>query len=142
MLKIGRFILFSLFVSATIIFVMPTSTLAICAASKDFNGIWKSNDGGTYYVRQIGNDVWWVGMSGDNGNTWTNVFKGVRNGNTVTGQWADVPRGKVNSGGILNLSVQGTNKSVSGFTRSAVTGGFGGSKWSKPCDDTTYNPVP
>ena len=121
--------------------VLNQQVLALCSASRDFNGIWSSDDGGTYYIRQIGNDIWWVGMSGDNGKTWTNVFKGVRNGNTVTGQWADVPRGSISSGGVLNLSVQGTKQSVSGFSRSQVTGGFGGSKWFKPCDDTKYVPV-
>ncbi|MBD2494078.1 hypothetical protein [Nostoc sp. FACHB-280] len=121
---------------------MPNRTLALCVAPRDLNGIWRANDGGTYYVRQIGNDVWWVGMSSDNGKTWTNVFKGVKKGNTVTGQWADVPRGRIKSGGILNLTVKVTNQSVSEFTRSAVSGGFGGSRWLPTCDDTILNPVP
>ena len=123
------------------ILATPVTSYALCAAPKDLNGVWQANDGGTYFVRQIGNNVWWVGMSGDNGNTWTNVFKGVRKGNTVVGQWADVPKGKILSGGILNLDIQGTS-GVLGFTRSQVTGGFGGSKWFQPCNDVILHPVP
>ncbi len=126
--------------TSIVILTAPGISYALCAAPKDLNGVWQANDGGTYFVRQIGNNVWWVGMSGDDGKTWTNVFKGVRNGNTVLGQWADVPKGKILSGGILNLNIQGSG-GVLGFTRSQVTGGFGGSRWFQRCDDVILNPV-
>ncbi|WP_448272192.1 hypothetical protein [Nostoc sp. DSM 114160] len=71
--------------------VLNQPAQALCIASPDFNGIWHSDDGGTYYVRQIGNEIWWLGMSADDGRTWTNVYKGTRIGDTVIGQWADVP---------------------------------------------------
>ncbi len=29
----------------------------------NLTGTWKANDGGTYYIRNIGNDVWWLGIS-------------------------------------------------------------------------------
>lgn len=144
MLNIKRSILViasSVIASTTVISVMPINVQAQCSAPRDLNGVWRSDDQGTYYVRQIGNDVWWVGMSSDNGNTWTNVFKGVKNGNTVTGQWSDVPKGNIQSGGSLNLNVQGTNRSVTGFTKGHFTGGFGGSRWFKTCNDTNLNPV-
>lgn len=118
----------------------PGQADAQCVASRDLNGVWRSNDGGTYYVRQIGNDVYWLGMSGDNGRTWTNVFHGTRNGNTLSGAWADVPKGRVGGGGTLTLAIHGGN-GVTGFTRSAVTGGFGGSRWFQPCNDVSLNPV-
>lgn len=128
--------------AVTMPLVLNQPVYAQCVASRDFNGVWRSDDGGTYYVRQIGNDIWWVGMSADDGRTWTNVFKGVRIGDTVIGQWADVPRGGISSGGVLNLSVpQGWNGSVPEFSRGYVTGGFGGSNWFKPCNDVNLNPV-
>jgi hypothetical protein len=127
---------------ATVVTILacPLWAHSQCVAPKDMNGVWKSNDGGTYYVRQIGNDIWWVGMSGDGGKTWTNVYKGTRNGPTVTGTWADVPRGRVRSGGILNLHVDGST-GVLGFSRREVSGGFGGSRWYQPCNDTDQTPV-
>ncbi|PTA67607.1 hypothetical protein [Deinococcus arcticus] len=114
---------------------------ASCAAPKDMNGVWRANDGGTYYVRQLGNQVWWLGQSSDGGKTWTHVFSGVRSGNTVKGTWADVPRGQVRSSGALTLTLSGVN-SVLGFKRASATGGFGGSSWYMPCDDVILNPVP
>ncbi len=112
----------------------PSVANALCAAAKDMNGVWKGNDGGTYFIRQMGNEVWWVGLSGDDGKSWTNVYKGTRSGNVVTGTWADVPKGRGRSGGIMNLAIQGSS-GVAGFTRTQVSGGFGGSRWSQPCDD-------
>jgi hypothetical protein len=31
----------------------------------NLTGTWKANDGGTYYIRNIGKDVWWLGTSGN-----------------------------------------------------------------------------
>ena len=76
-----------------------TPAHALCAAPPDLNGTWRANDGGTYHVRQIGTQVWWVGLSSDGGKSWTNVFHGTRTGNTVTGSWADTPRGAARSSG-------------------------------------------
>jgi hypothetical protein len=109
---------------------------ALCKSSDDMNGVWKSNDGGTYYIRQMGADVWWMGVSGDGGKTWANVFRGTRNGAVVTGQWADVPKGRTHGGGALTLRLAGGPTSVSGFSRQSATGGFGSVRWGQPCPDT------
>jgi hypothetical protein len=43
----------------------------------NLTGTWKANDGGTYYIRNIGNDVWWLGISSnDDGKAFSNVLKG------------------------------------------------------------------
>ena len=92
----------------------------------DVSGTYKGNDGGRYFVHQLGNVVWWAGLSGDNGNTFTNVFRGVLlPNNHINGEWADVPRGATFSGGVLNLFVEadGSLQSL------GATGGFGGSHW-------------
>ena len=90
-------------------------------------GIWKCNDGGKYYVRQIGNDVWWLGKSGDSGATWTNVFHGQIAGAQVKGRWSDVPHGRVMSGGEMTIQVVNANN----FKSIHKTGGFGGSNWTR-----------
>jgi hypothetical protein len=58
-------------------------------------------------VRQVGSDVWWLGMSADNGKSWTNVYKGSLNApaKTVDGLWSDVPKGGARSSGTLNLTI-------------------------------------
>ena len=110
------------------IFSMAGPGHTLCLAAKDLNGVWRANDGGTYYIRQDGNDVRWLGMSKNNGATFTNVFKGVKNGATIVGEWFDVPKGRMRSSGVLHLSIQGST-TVLGFTRTHATGGFGGSQW-------------
>jgi hypothetical protein len=116
------------------------AAFAQCLAPRSLTGAWKSNDGGTYYIRQIGNDVWWLGMSGDDGRHFTNVYKGVMSGNSVSGSYADVPRGSVQSGGVLNLTI--VRGSGGGILEIRKAGGsaFGGSRWSKPCDDHVLTP--
>ena len=108
---------------------------AQCVAPASAYGAWSANDGGTYYVRQIGNQFFWLGMSRDNGRSFTNVFHGTRQGNVITGAWADV-RGASHGGGSLTLRIDGT----AFMQRTNVTGGFSGSRWGRPCNDVVLNP--
>jgi hypothetical protein len=79
----------------------------------DLTGIWPERNGGIYAVRQIGQDIWWVGVSDTyafrRGVTWTNVFHGRINGNIINGSWMDVPRGATANGGTLELVVVDPN---------------------------------
>lgn len=104
-------------------------------------GVWQANDGGTYYLRQNGWDVWWNGMSGRNdGRFFNNVFQGeikwlpggvVR----IIGEWVDVPRGTSTASGTLDLRI--VEKCGCGpvppKTLQAIsqTGGFGATTWQK-----------
>ena len=69
-------------------------------------GTWAASDVGTYYVRQIGNVVWWLGLSRDEGIAFANVFKGyVQAGSpTIQGDWASVPLGVTPGQGTLTVS--------------------------------------
>ncbi len=77
------------------LFLAQTRAYAQCVFpfTEVIYGEWRGDDGGTYHMRQIGGDMWWVGISADNGNTFTNVFHGQIHGNLVTGGWLDVPNG-------------------------------------------------
>src|SRR5918995_5391155 len=101
------------------------------------SGIYNSNDGGRYYVRQNGPlTIYWAGLSGGGSGTgFTNIFKGTAPqtaspGTTFSGQWCDVPRGtSLNCG---NLSIRMTSPTT--FARVADGGylrAFGGSQWTK-----------
>lgn len=109
---------------------------AQCLARKQITGSWQSDDGGTYHVRRVGNVIWWVGESSDGGHSFTNVYRGVISGSTITGDWLDVRTahgfGGDTNKGTLTLQLIGTLTSLSGFKRVAATGGFGGSRWSFP----------
>jgi hypothetical protein len=97
------------------------------AVSTNLTGRWNCNDGGTYFVRQTGSELWWYGQSHDGGATWSNVFHGNISGNQVNGRWADVPHGKLRNAGEMSVEIVGSN------TLRAVrkTGGFGGSEWNR-----------
>ncbi len=84
-------------------------------------GTWLANDGGTYYVRQHGDRVMWFGER----RGFSNVLNATRSGNTIAGNWADVPKARASSTGELRLAVQDA------FTldRTEGSGGFGGSRW-------------
>jgi hypothetical protein len=97
------------------------------SASLDLTGQWRANDGGAYFLRQVSNQLWWFGRSGDNGGTWTNVFQGRIEGSQVIGTWADVPHGRTMNNGEISLQIVAPN-----FLRAVNrTGGFGGSEWSR-----------
>jgi hypothetical protein len=99
--------------------------------SFSLTGMWRADDGGTYYLRQIGNILWWNGMSGGNdGFTFNNVFRGTitSSTNTITGEWADVPRGTVMGYGTLNLKVV---SSTLVQKVSQAGSGFGATTWQK-----------
>ena len=97
------------------------------SASFNLTGRWRSNDGGAYFLRQVGTQLWWYGQSGDNGRTWTNVFQGRIEGSQVIGSWADVPHGQIMHNGEMSLQIVAPN-----FLRAVNrTGGFGGSEWSR-----------
>jgi subtilisin len=99
-------------------------------------GVYSSNDGGRYYMRQGGpNTLYWAGLSGGGtGTAFTNVFKGTGfqgvPGLAVAGQWCDVPRGTILNCGSLTIRMT----SPISFARIAdggYLGNFGGSQWVK-----------
>jgi hypothetical protein len=95
--------------------------------SSNLTGRWKGNDGGRYFLHQVGHELWWYGMSGDSGASWTNVFQGRIEGNMVRGRWADVPHGRVLGHGDMHLQVLSPNH----LQATHRTGGFSGSEWSR-----------
>jgi hypothetical protein len=65
-----------------------------------------------YYIRQVGNCVWWFGTdlgqitpgrTGQSG--FSNVAAGQMNGSEIEMEWADVPVGGILGGGGLTLRV-------------------------------------
>lgn len=67
---------------------------------------------------------------------WSNIAFGIRSGNTLTLSWADVPKGGASGNGQLKLKVN----SASEIVRTAVTGGFGGSKWTRSSSPVFIDP--
>jgi hypothetical protein len=112
---------------------IPINSTAQYGIREDLTGIWRGQDGSTYYVREfpntyydcppyqyscgdlkdLGRDIMWVGLSADDGKSWANVFVGKYNVDRITGTWVDVPRGKTVGSGTLSLQVD-TTAAISG----------------------------
>ncbi len=93
------------------------------------------DDGGIYYVREVGDRVYWFGESlrpaGAFGSerdavAFANVFVGRRTGDEITGEWFDVPKGRTHGAGTLRLRVSAGDTRME---RIAGDGGFGGRTW-------------
>ncbi len=104
-----------------------TNSSAAPVATIDLSGQWQGNDGGIYYIRQVGNRVWWSGESANNGGDWSNVFQGTVAGTRLTGNWADVPKGTSRQSGSLNLQLNSANR----LSIVSQTGGFSGTEWTR-----------
>ncbi len=91
----------------------------------NLTGTWKCDDGGMYYIRQIGKFVWWYGERSPNSPQWSNVAFGKIQGNRLKLKWADVPKGNNLYNGALLLRIISNNR----LEAIRKTGGFGGSNW-------------
>jgi hypothetical protein len=132
-----RLLLAATGVGLSLAIVLPASAKAQCVSRPMLSGTWLSNDGGTYHVRRNeGNVVWWMGKSGDGGQSFTNVFKGHYDPQTnlITGEFSDVINSTHINFGPLTLKLNGDLQHVNGFDK--VSGGFGGSHWFFHCADT------
>ena len=108
----------------------------------DLTGAWAADDGGIYYLRQVGSVVWWNGMSGsdrsplDLGRDWNNVARGVINGLQIDVEGSDVPRGGALNNGRLVLKIQADAKGNIQIVKVVDEWGggnnFGNSVWT-PC---------
>lgn len=96
-------------------------------AGLNLSGVWRCDDGGLYYIRQIGNKVWWFGENHPNSPSWSNVAYGEIVGHEIRFQWSDVPKGYIMNSGMLVIEILSDGKIVARHK----TGGFGGSVWTR-----------
>jgi hypothetical protein len=109
------------------------------ATKVELTGAWNGDDGGIYYLRQLGSVVWWNGMDGRSGSPanlgrdWSNVGRGQIVGLKIQAEWADVPRGGILGNGTMSLKVVDDGTGNVQITKESETGsGFGNTLWS-PC---------
>jgi hypothetical protein len=112
------------------------SATVTCSASTStkirLTGTWSANDGATYWIRQIGNCLYWTGFSGpldsaSMGKSFSNVYFATVGSVSVKGSWADVPRGATKNSGTLTLRIRSTRV----LTKLRSTGGFSATIWTK-----------
>ena len=111
---------------------------AIACATDDPEGVgaltgaWAGDDGGTYYIRQVGDCVWWFATDIADielGNTrhpgWSQVAAGRVDGSEIKMEWADVPLGGTPGGVGLTIKIDEGGDSMR-ITEQRGNDGFGG----------------
>jgi hypothetical protein len=120
---------------------------AIGCATKDpediggLTGAWAGDDDGIYYIRQVGDCVWWFGTSLEDvvpGQLaqpgFANVAAGRVDGPEINLEWADVPVGDILGGGGLSLEIMEDGDRLV-VTRYEGDWGFGASSFSRIAED-------
>lgn len=96
------------------------------AADVDFSGKWHGEDGSTYYVRQIGDEIYWYAEGSQEVRRSSSIFVGKLRAGMILGSWVDVPKGGAAAGrGELHLSI---HEKGNVLEASRVTGGFPSTK--------------
>ena len=102
----------------------------------DITGKWIGNDGGNYYIRENGVEIWWFGFNTNTiGKGFSNVFYSTTNGTEnprIYGQWQDVPLGETRANGNLGLLIDPTGTKITKFW--SLGDYFGGSEWTRAND--------
>jgi hypothetical protein len=84
---------------------------------QDLSGLYLSNDQDKYFLKQVGDSLWWVGINKNNSQV-DNIFKGIINGNNITGQWISSPLKKTIDNGSIKLII--SNNSNTNITINKV----------------------
>jgi hypothetical protein len=135
----------------------PAGVCATDTARANLTGAWGTEDGGTYYVRQIGNDIWWLGLTRNRDPIMPNDVPSIPNPTTffkgtianqpdgtalITGQGVTLPKsGGTTGGDVTNatLTVNPNHKQMTLNNSSSPTfpAVFHFDKLYEPTGDTT-----
>jgi hypothetical protein len=95
----------------------------------DISGEWSGNDGGVYYIKQIGTCIWWSGQSNFEGQypgqEWIMTFRGTMNEDgVINGDFVDVKSSNPGSGTMtIEAHIDQVNgQGVVQLYRTAATG--------------------
>lgn len=109
--------------------------------SKSFNlgGLYTSTNNDKYFLKQIGNSIWWIGTD-KNGSLIKNIFKGNVIGNIIKGEWINLPLNlTTTSGGSANFAVSLDSGNIS-INKLSSNGSFAISQLNKVTANAT-NPT-
>jgi len=114
-----------LLISLAAVFVIALLVSFARPASTQVNGIrltgtWTAGNLGVFFIRQIGDEVWWLGEDDPLQPTWCNVGYGKVVDRTITADWIDIPKGSSRSKGTVVLKITYPNR----LEVESQTGGF------------------
>jgi microsomal dipeptidase-like Zn-dependent dipeptidase len=111
---------FSYFISLLICAFVLSGSAAQGQGQKTLAGYYEADDGGAYYIRQIGDKVYWFGEDPDG--SYANVLSGVISGNKINAHWVDVPKGKTKGSGDISFEIQNAGNTLVKLSSSAPFG--------------------
>lgn len=99
--------------TATTVLLLVSSALFLTGSASaqvpDLSGVWRTQTGATFYVRQIGREIWWFGTQSANRPQWTSVAGGKVINGVITVRWVDVPAAEGRRDGFVELRLVGPN---------------------------------
>jgi len=121
------------------LFLLITCALIIGTAQAQLTGAWTDDNGVTYCIQQVGNNVFWYMNDRPRVH---NIFHGIIAGEYLTGEWADLPGGQMRGNGALSLRIESDNRMV----KIGESGEYLGSVWTRvnenECDQRSVSPLP
>lgn len=115
----------------------------------ELTGAWAGNDSGTYYIRQVGDCVWWFGtevrdvaLGPTSQRGFANVATGRITGTQVDLEWADVPLGDTVNGGGLTFIYDAANDQLRLVEQRGGRQPFGGTVLTRIQPDATSSATP
>jgi hypothetical protein len=115
----------------------------------ELTGAWAGNDTGVYYIRQVGDCVWWfgtevrdveLGPTGQRG--FANVASGRIVGTQVDLEWVDVPLGNTVNGGGLTFNYDAERGELTLAEQRGGRQPFGGTVLTRIQPDATSSAAP
>jgi hypothetical protein len=97
----------------------------------NLTGVWSCNDGGVYYLRQVGDYVWWYGEEQAANPRWANAAFGSISGNGLGIKYADVPAGTTTGYGTIELEIVSNDE----LTAESKPASYAGSHWIRELDN-------
>lgn len=115
----------------------------------ELTGAWAGNDSGVYYIRHVGDCVWWFGTEvteierGQTGQPgFANVAGGRMVGTRIDLEWADVPLGNTVNGGGLTFVYDELNGQLTLTEQRGGQRPFGGTVLTRIQADATSSATP
>jgi hypothetical protein len=115
----------------------------------ELTGAWAGNDSGIYYIRQVGDCVWWFGtevrdieLGSTRQRGFANVASGRIVGTQVDLEWADVPLGDTNNGGGLTFIYDPQTGELTLLEQRGGGVPFGGTVLTRIQPDATFSATP
>ncbi len=104
----------------TLLAGLLSALLASAASAQNLTGYWRTEGGGFYVVRHVGDEFCWYTEG-------INVFCGRVVGSYIMGSWLDLPTGRFNGSGRLVLKIESADR----FTKVQETARYGGTTWTR-----------